>query len=277
MSNMSWWGRFWAGMLIGAAGMAPGVSGGVVAVSLGLYQPAVEALSGLVRHGRRSAAFLAPLALGVSAGLAIAGYALMAFFDRFAAEAVYLFAGLVLGSLPALMRQGGKRRGRSLLLGLAGAAAYAAMGLMLPAAVQADSLTLPQALLCGAVLAVGTVVPGVSSSFLLIRLGLYGAYLAALGGLRLMQVGAVAAAFAAVAAVLVRVADRVLSRCAAQAHPLLAGFTLLSVVDALPPVSSALSPAACLMLLPLGAGLGLLLRGADTPPPEIKTAPHNRI
>lgn len=263
MKRDSAMGLFAAGVAIGAAGIAPGVSGGAIAVSLGLYQPAIAALAGFFAHARQSARLLGPLAAGVGAGLALAGYVLLAFYDMFAAEALYLFAGLVLGSLPSLMRAGGPWRTRRLIPIALGAAAYLAPSALLPAAAEAVRLTGPAALGCGAVLAVGTVIPGVSSSFLLMRLGLYRAYLDALAAARLPELALMGLGFALAAALLVRAVDRVFRRHAACAYMLIAGFTLMSVVEAIPPLSAAMSPVACVLLLPLGAGAGLLLRGSE--------------
>lgn len=252
--------RFCAGVLIGAAGIAPGVSGSVVALSLGVYLPAVDALAHIFSRGRASAAYLAPLVTGCGVGMAAAGYALMAFMDAFAAEALYLFAGLVLGSLPGLVRAGGGWRiGRAPAIAL-GAAAYWALGALMPAAPELSALTAPAALGCGAVLAVGTIVPGVSSTFLLMRLGMYRAYLSALAQARLGEAALIALGFACAAAALVRVVSLIMERRSGAARLFIAGFTFMSVLDALPPVSQAFSPTACLILMPLGACVGLMMR-----------------
>lgn len=235
----------------------------MVALSLGVYRPAIDALAHMHRQSRASAAYLAPLVMGCGVGMALAGYGMMAFMDLFAVEALYLFAGLVLGSLPGLVRAGGGWRLRSAPVLIAGAAAYWALSRALPTAPELTALDLPAALGCGAVLALGTVVPGVSSSFLLMRCGMYRAYLSALGLMRLDEVALIALGFVCAAAALVRLVSRVMERHPAAAQLAIAGFTFMSVLDAMPPVSAALSPTACLLLLPLGAGVGLLMRGED--------------
>ena len=253
--------RFGAGVLIGAAGIAPGVSGCVVALSLGVYRPAIDALAHMRRQSRESAAYLAPLVMGCGVGMALAGYVLMAFMVMFAVEALYLFAGLVLGSLPGLVRAGGGWRLRCVPALALGAVAYWVLSRLLPTAPELARLDAPAALGCGAVLALGTVVPGVSSSFLLLRCGMYRAYLSALGQARLSELALIALGFVLMAAALVRVVSLIMERYPATAQLAIAGFTFMSVLDAMPPISTALSPTACMLLLPLGAGVGLLMRG----------------
>ena len=66
-------GGFWknvlAGLLMGIGCVLPGVSGGVMAVSFGLYRPMLDAVLGIFHDTRRKLVFLAPLAVGGAAGL----------------------------------------------------------------------------------------------------------------------------------------------------------------------------------------------------------------
>ena len=57
------------GMLIGIANIIPGVSGGTMAVSLGIYDKLIGAVSGLLKNPRKSIAVLLPLVLGCGIGI----------------------------------------------------------------------------------------------------------------------------------------------------------------------------------------------------------------
>ena len=155
----------------------------------------------------------------------------MAFMDMFAVEALYLFAGLVLGSLPGLVRAGGGWRLRCVPALALGAVAYWVLSRLLPTAPELARLDAPAALGCGAVLALGTVVPGVSSSFLLLRCGMYRAYLSALGQARLSELALIALGFVLMAAALVRVVSLIMERYPATAQLAIAGCTFMSVLD----------------------------------------------
>ena len=63
------WRNALAGLLIGIGCVLPGVSGGVMAVSFGLYRPMLDAVLGIFHDTRKKLLFLAPLALGGAAGL----------------------------------------------------------------------------------------------------------------------------------------------------------------------------------------------------------------
>ena len=63
------------GILIGIANVIPGVSGGTMAVSLGIYDKLISSLTGIFKNFKKSIQFLVPVILG--AGIGIVGFAFM--------------------------------------------------------------------------------------------------------------------------------------------------------------------------------------------------------
>ena len=61
--------RLLKGAIIGIAAILPGASGGVIAVSMGVYRPVINAVVGFFKAVRRNALFLLPLGLGGVVGL----------------------------------------------------------------------------------------------------------------------------------------------------------------------------------------------------------------
>ena len=57
------------GMLMGISNMIPGVSGGTMAVSLGIYDDLIFAITRLFKEKKKSIKFLAPLGLGLVLGI----------------------------------------------------------------------------------------------------------------------------------------------------------------------------------------------------------------
>ena len=99
-------GGFWknvlAGLLMGIGCVLPGVSGGVMAVSFGLYRPMLDAVLGIFHDTRRKLVFLAPLALGGAAGLLLGARGLGAAMRLYEKPMLCLFTGFILGGVPAL-------------------------------------------------------------------------------------------------------------------------------------------------------------------------------
>ena len=180
----SFWRNALAGLLIGIGCVLPGVSGGVMAVSFGLYRPMLDAVLGIFHDTRRKLLFLAPLALGGAAGLLLGARCLGTAMRLYEKPMLCLFTGFILGGVPDLLAEaeaGGRFR-RRWLGALAGGVLLALpMALLRAQGVErALSLTPLQALAVGLAEGVGTVVPGLSTSFLLMNLGWYQAYLDAL-------------------------------------------------------------------------------------------------
>ena len=64
------------GVAIGVANIIPGVSGGTMAVSMGVYDKIIGAVSGLFKHFKQSILTLLPLGVGMGVGIVAFGYAL---------------------------------------------------------------------------------------------------------------------------------------------------------------------------------------------------------
>lgn len=64
------------GVMIGIANVIPGVSGGTMAVSFGIYDRLISSISGFTKHVKESLALLAPILLGCALGIAGFTYAI---------------------------------------------------------------------------------------------------------------------------------------------------------------------------------------------------------
>lgn len=111
----SFWRNALAGLLIGIGCVLPGVSGGVMAVSFGLYRPMLDAVLGIFHDTRRKLLFLAPLALGGAAGLLLGARCLGTAMRLYEKPMLCLFTGFILGGVPDLLAEaeaGGRFRRR---------------------------------------------------------------------------------------------------------------------------------------------------------------------
>ncbi|MDR1568866.1 MAG: DUF368 domain-containing protein [Oscillospiraceae bacterium] len=229
-----------AGFILGIACVLPGISGGVLAMSMELYQPILSALSNFGKDVRGNARFLAPLAIGGGVGILLTARALSALVARAETEITVLFIGLVLGGLPGLWKQaakasrGGAARawaGRALLFA-AGFAFTFAFGLLetvfkVEGATRAFDGVL--AIISGGVYAFATVIPGISSSFLLLFLGVYQPMMDAIANLRIRPLLFALSGGIVVAAVLVKAAEWLFRRFSNQCTFVVMGFVLGSV------------------------------------------------
>lgn len=270
----SFWRNALAGLLMGIGCVLPGVSGGVMAVSFGLYRPMLDAVLGIFHDTRRKLLFLAPLALGGAAGLLLGARCLGTAMRLYEKPMLCLFTGFILGGVPDLLAEaeaGGRFR-RRWLGALAGGVLLALpMALLRAQGVErALSLTPLQALAVGLAEGVGTVVPGLSTSFLLMNLGWYQAYLDALAHPQAGVLGLVALGFAASALASMKAVQWLFDHARGYAYYAVLGFLLVSVALVFPGVGSGWTLWMQLAALLAGMLVARRMSGVGEPMPGTK-------
>lgn len=270
----SFWRNALAGLLMGIGCVLPGVSGGVMAVSFGLYRPMLDAVLGIFHDTRRKLLFLAPLALGGAAGLLLGARCLGTAMRLYEKPMLCLFTGFILGGVPDLLAEaeaGGRFR-RRWLGALAGGVLLALpMALLRAQGVErALSLTPLQALAVGLAEGVGTVVPGLSTSFLLMNLGWYQAYLDALAHPQAGVLGLVALGFAASALASMKAVQWLFDHARGYAYYAVLGFLLVSVALVFPGFGSGWTLWMQLAALLAGLMVARRMSGMGEPMPGTK-------
>lgn len=190
--NSPWWMRFGQGLLIGLGAVLPGISGGVLCVVFGIYQPVMELLANPRLLFSRPALWnpLLPVFFGGVCGFLGVARVLSVLLDKYPAPSVCLFAGLILGMIPGLLRDAGSRgshpRDWTCLW-----AAFIVTILLLTGLQLARITIVPNwfwYFFCGICAALSIIAPGLSFSTLLMPLGLYVPFLA---GLSSFQAGTI--------------------------------------------------------------------------------------
>ena len=87
------------GVIIGIANVIPGVSGGTMMVSMGVYDTLIGCITGLFRHFGKSVKTLLPYALGMLAGIVALASVLTYLFANYPLPTSTAFIGLILGDL----------------------------------------------------------------------------------------------------------------------------------------------------------------------------------
>lgn len=90
------------GMLIGIANIIPGVSGGTMAVSMGIYDRLISCISHPFKDLKNNILFLLPIALGMGIAIIASAFGIDYLFEEFPLQTNLLFIGLIMGSLPAI-------------------------------------------------------------------------------------------------------------------------------------------------------------------------------
>lgn len=93
------------GAVIGVANIIPGVSGGTMAVSMGIYDKLIHCVTHIFKEFKKSMKFLIPVGIGIVLALVGLSFVIEAAFAYFPAQTNLLFIGLILGGLPTIMKK----------------------------------------------------------------------------------------------------------------------------------------------------------------------------
>ncbi len=232
-----WLRDFLCGVLIGAGAILPGVSGGVLAVVFDIYRPFMEVLTRPRRAVPKYWKMLIPLGLGWAAGFMGFAKGISAAIALSAATTTWLFIGLIAGTAPSLFREAGKE-GRS-------ASAWGSF-LLCAAAVFAGLFYVSRVVrvqvepsfwwynFCGALWGMGVVIPGMTSSSVMMALGLYQPMLEGLARLDLLVLSAALPGMFLTIALLARLVTWFFRRHYAAAFHGILGFVMASTLVIVP-------------------------------------------
>ena len=166
------------GMVIGLANIIPGVSGGTMMVSMGIYDTLIHCITHLFKEFKKSILTLLPYAVGMVLAIGGLSFALKWAFAVYPLPTNTLFIGLILGGLPAILRQvKGKKKGA---VGAVLFAVFFALIIVMQVfqSEHVATITLSfgevvKLFVLGAVASATMVIPGVSGSMVLKLLGYY--------------------------------------------------------------------------------------------------------
>ena len=169
------------GMVIGIANVIPGVSGGTMMVSMGIYDKLILVLTHFIKRMKEAVALLVPILVGMLLSIAIfAKIFSEILFPRFPLQTNLFFIGLILGGLPVIY---GKVRGNTIripqiiafLLFFVMVVGFACVGEGggSSAGISFSAGNVVRLFGVGIIAAATMVIPGVSGSMIMMILGYY--------------------------------------------------------------------------------------------------------
>jgi len=257
--------RVFIGMVLGIASITPGVSGGVIAAAIGIYEPAVNAISNLRKDLKKNILFLMPLGIGAGIGVLLFSNIIKYLYAKWPNEILYLFFGLVAGSIPSVLRVANEKgfKARHLI------ASVITLGIVLVFAFMEGNTGSGQgmrlgwdfasAMFYGIVLAVGTIIPGISTSFILIYFGAYHELLSAIASMDIVKLIPVGLGALIGVLPLIKFAEIMFKRFRAVSYYGVLGFLVGSMIAVFPGFSNGWMLLIDLLLFLAGIAVSLAL------------------
>jgi len=235
--RLHWFRNLLCGVLIGAGAILPGVSGGVLAVVFDIYRPFMEVLIHPGKAIPRYWRMLIPLGVGWCLGFMGIAKGIAAAMTLSDAVTYWLFIGLIVGTIPSLFREAGKEgRPASAWAGFGLCALAVFAGLFYASRVAQVQVT-PNFWwynFCGALWGMGIVIPGMTSSSVMMALGLYQPMLEGLARLDLLVLSAALPGMLLTIALLARLVTWFFRRHYAMAFHGILGFVAASTLVIIP-------------------------------------------
>ena len=173
------------GFIMGIANIIPGVSGGTLALILGIYEEFIGAISHLFSNLKKNICFLIPIAIGMVLAILSLSHVIDYSYKHFPIPTCLFFVGLVLGGIPMLLNKvKGKKEMKKIssyiifLLTFALVIVMACSDLIFGEGLKVsfnnmNLISYILLFLVGVVAAATMVIPGVSGSLVLMLLGYY--------------------------------------------------------------------------------------------------------
>jgi len=183
------------GYIVGSSMSVPGVSGGTMAILLGIYDKLISSISNFLKDIKGNLLYLLKFGIGAGAGICSLSFLIKWMLEKFPLPVSAFFLGAVVGGIPALYK---KTRESSLKIT---SGIYFLLGLIIVISIgfiPAGKIDISSGsglvhylmlLFTGIVIALALVLPGISTSHMLLVLGMYDAMLEAITEFDIVYIG----------------------------------------------------------------------------------------
>lgn len=169
------------GMIIGLANVIPGVSGGTLMITLGIYEDVINAISHFFSNLKNNLKFIIPLGIGMVLSFVLFSKIIGISLDKFPFATTLFFLGLIMGGFPLLIKNMNKNKDNKkisnyIIAFISFAFIILFAFLKTNGEVNLENPSLLQLIILfivGIVASATMVIPGISGSFVLMLLGYY--------------------------------------------------------------------------------------------------------
>lgn len=169
------------GMVIGVSNVIPGVSGGTMAVVMGIYDKLINTVNNFFKDIKKNIIFLGALAIGAVVGILLFTNVIDYLLKNYNEQTNFFFIGLIVGTAPLLFKKATEKKVATgnwvgLVLGFLLVAGLGVLEKTNPEAAFLSTIFKPNMLgffVAGFIAAATMILPGISGSFVLLLIGLY--------------------------------------------------------------------------------------------------------
>ncbi|MDO5725941.1 MAG: DUF368 domain-containing protein [Tissierellia bacterium] len=166
--------RFLKGFLIGVGAILPGISGGLLAVALGLYEPIIAFIANIKTRFKNGIGYFLPIIIGIGSGILVFAYITDKALEKYSQYFIAFFLALIYGSLKELLPEIKAKESKSNLVHTFIVAAIVFIFIeLIKSKTKMIEINFINLFLSGGLLGLSFLIPGLSSSSFLIFFGIY--------------------------------------------------------------------------------------------------------
>lgn len=256
--------RILCGFCLGISVFAPGISGSIMAIIMGIYDKLLVIASNPLKNFKKNFKFLLPLGIGAVISLVLFVLVFSYLFETYEKAVFMLFIGLIVGNLPVVYKEARKSAFKwYYILGALGAFAVALIVGIMSEGTAGTQITqghtnLIYIAISGLLAGFSCLVPGMSVSMILIVMGVYDYLIAAAKSLDIVTIGVVGVSFVIAMILSSKLIKFIFTKFSGMAHFMVMGFLLGSVGGIFLTLPKGGSNLAGIIMLFIGLAISLL-------------------
>ncbi|KHF40570.1 DUF368 domain-containing protein [Halalkalibacter okhensis] len=240
------WKNILKGMTMGVSDLIPGVSGGTIALVLGIYQSLIAAINGLFsKEWKKHVMFLMPLGIGIVIALLTISHLVEWLLVEFPQPTFFFFLGLIIGIIPTLLKDIDYKKNFSpihyvlLAVGamIVGATFFVKENELATVMSQLSFTEYALLFFAGWIASSAMILPGVSGSFVFLLFGVYPTVVNALSTFNLPVILTVGSGIAIGLVITSRFISFLFNKYKTSTYALMIGFIIGSIVVIYPGVA----------------------------------------
>ena len=165
--------RFFFGLLIGLGKVIPGVSGSLIAISLGVYEQAIYCFCNFFHDIKKNFIYLCPLFLGIILAIIFSSKIVINLLNNYYVLTIFLFLGLICGSIHDISKNTNKKYTYLTILSFILVLFISSNILQFHSLVNNSSYRFLFYIFIGFIDAMCMIIPGLSGTAILMMLGCY--------------------------------------------------------------------------------------------------------
>lgn len=175
--------NFLKGFVIGIGKIIPGVSGAMLAIAMGIYDKALDYICNFKNNKKESIKYLFPIGLGVILSIVFFSKIISLSLANFYLITMLFFVGLIIGGVPMIISRVNKRDYFIVIISFVIFFLISISSINNVYVMKNNIVDFFAFFISGIIEAIGSVVPGISSTALLMIMGTYNIVITSIGNL----------------------------------------------------------------------------------------------